>query len=237
MNKKQVLANIAAVANRLDERGRYSDANELTKIMGRIANSSFDEEFTPTRPWWQNEAGEPLYSPEAIRAEEMAGGERGHDPEEYDGSDIDYNGYDDDDGFHEFFKSTYQDWEPRQKDLDTVEQMYTENQKHDFLKQWGPEIEKRKLEYPESFDEARFIANTFRPNTFSGDMERILDQLDDGGLDPEDMYRALDVAKNAVLSGVDITEAVTSFLKSGSYGGPNYQEDFGYFGDERLMGE
>ena len=28
------------------------------------------------RPWWQNEAGEPMYSPEAIRAEERYAIER-----------------------------------------------------------------------------------------------------------------------------------------------------------------
>ena len=60
MNRKRVLADLAAVANMLDTQGSYKEANVVTEVMKRVAN----------RPWWQNEAGEPIASPEAIRAEE-----------------------------------------------------------------------------------------------------------------------------------------------------------------------
>ena len=60
--------------------------------MEQVTTSPFIGESYP-RSWWQNEAGEPMYSPEAIRAEEMADSE--YEPE-YDDF-CDYDGYYNDD--------------------------------------------------------------------------------------------------------------------------------------------
>jgi len=70
--KSSLLVNLLRCSNSLDSSGFYKEADELTKLA--------------QRPWWQNEAGEPLYSPEAIRAEENADSEPYYD---YDDRDFD----------------------------------------------------------------------------------------------------------------------------------------------------
>tara|TARA_R110000868_G_scaffold362421_1_gene624552 strand:+ start:202 stop:396 length:195 start_codon:yes stop_codon:yes gene_type:complete len=53
----------------------------------------FTGTFSQPHSWWQNEAGEPMFSPEAIRAEERADSE--YEPEYDDYGDFDYD-YDED---------------------------------------------------------------------------------------------------------------------------------------------
>jgi hypothetical protein len=42
MNKRQIIASLNNIANELDNNGLYSEANNLTKIMSKIAMEQFD---------------------------------------------------------------------------------------------------------------------------------------------------------------------------------------------------
>ncbi len=48
MNKRQILASINEIANELDKRGLYSEANSLTNVMKRIAEE--EDEFEKLEP-------------------------------------------------------------------------------------------------------------------------------------------------------------------------------------------
>lgn len=48
MNQKQVLINLAAIANVLDERKAYVYANQVTQVMKRVA------QFAPKKPIFPN---------------------------------------------------------------------------------------------------------------------------------------------------------------------------------------
>lgn len=74
MNKTNVMKSLVRIANKLDERGMTKEADAITDVATRVAQHS----------WWQNEAGEPLYSPEAIRAEERDWSEPDFDDDGYD---------------------------------------------------------------------------------------------------------------------------------------------------------
>jgi hypothetical protein len=65
--------NLIATANYLNKIGCKKSAKEVANIAKRIAQY----------PWWQNDAGEPMYSPEAIRTEERSDADYEPDPDNY----------------------------------------------------------------------------------------------------------------------------------------------------------
>lgn len=110
MNKREVLVKLAAIANKLDAKGAHSSASALTDVMRRVSQAN---------PWWQNESGEPMYSPEAIRAEESA-------DSRYDGDrhDDDYSYQDDGraEEQSERFQGVFDNWASSQEDLSVLQQ-------------------------------------------------------------------------------------------------------------------
>lgn len=108
MNKKEVLIRLAAIANKLDEKGAHNSASALTDVMRKVSQAN---------PWWQNKAGEPLYNPKAISAEESTSyGENRYD---------DDNDYQDDgraERQSERFQDVFENWASHQKDLPVLQQ-------------------------------------------------------------------------------------------------------------------
>jgi len=45
MNTKKLLDRLNRIANVLDDTGYYNEANELTKVMNKVAQNRFDEEY------------------------------------------------------------------------------------------------------------------------------------------------------------------------------------------------
>lgn len=223
MNKKKVLADLAAVANMLDTQGSYKEANVVTEVMKRVAN----------RPWWQNEAGEPMYSPEAIRAEENYTPE--YDPDAY----LSDRDRDFDDGLGEMlqdrFEGVYENWASHQKDLPVVEQKMHDDKWSAHQQSSAPEIEKRQKQYPDTFNPDQYLKNTWFAPEFKGDVAELIFSpqsvhKDTRFEDPDTLHNILDAAKAAVMNGTDILAAINSVPAEGQYGGYEGPEDFGWDG-------
>lgn len=222
MDKKDVLKSLAEIADEFDNQGAFKSANVITQVMKRVSQTA----------WWQNEAGEPMYSPEAIRAEENYVPE--HDPDMYD--DRDY-----DDGEAEARSEQFQDlydlWASGQPDMEVVQQAYKDKLWADARAQAAPEIEIRKQRNPEDFNEELYLRNKFclsdNPDLKDNLEQMILVQSPhrDWSGDPDTMHDVLDAVKKAILSGGDIKAAIESVPVSNSQGyayeGP---EDLGWDG-------
>lgn len=222
MNKKEVLVSLAAIANGLDAQGEHNSASALTDVMRRVSQST---------PWWQNEAGEPMYSPEAIRAEENF--QPDYDPY------VNLDGrYDSDDGTGEAqterFNEIYDYWASQQPDMELLQAQYADNLMKEAMAQASPEIEMRKQRFP-NFDGERYLTNKYW-SLMNPDLKSDLEQFvlanshhKNWSGDPDTIHDILDAAKAAILNGADragIQVVVNSVLggEPGYYKGP---EDFG----------
>lgn len=230
MNKKQILASLAAIANSLDAQGEHNSASALTDVMRRVSQST---------PWWQNDAGEPLYSPEAIRTEERASDDYRYEPDDYDRTDED----DFDDGTGEMladrFNDIYNNWASHQEDLPAVEQKMYEDAWNAHLQQSAPHIEKMQSKYkgdPDLFDADRYLVNTWHGHPEFKDVAELIfspKSVHRGTRfeDPDTLHNILDAAKAAVINGTDVLAAINSVPAEGQHGrqyeGP---EDFGWDG-------
>lgn len=254
MNQKQVLINLAAIANALDERKAYAYANAITQVMKRVAQQPMDDDYL-SRPWWQNEAGEPMYSPEAIRAEERASEDYRYEPDDFLNDD-----YDPEDGWaeeqSERFQGVFDNWAASQPDLDKAIQNFIHAEQSRYM--WGNgqqlELEAQKARQriiqqsgEDTFDEKKFY-DTRIPHAQGFDLrgwmeDQILANSNshhqttwDG--EPDTMHDILDAVKQAMIKNTNIMDAINSVPAVGS-GQQHYEgrEDFGWGGDERLFGE
>ena len=222
MNKKDVLKSLAEIADEFDNQGAFKSANVITQVMKRVSQTA----------WWQNEAGEPMYSPEAIHAEENYVPE--HDPDMYD--DRDY-----DDGEAEARSEQFQDlydlWASGQPDMEVVQQAYKDKLWADARAQAAPEIEIRKQRNPEDFNEELYLRNKFwlsdNPDLKDNLEQMILVQSPhrDWSGDPDTMHDVLDAVKQAILSGGDIKAAIESVPAANTQGyAYEGREDLGWDG-------
>lgn len=246
MNKKQILASLAAIANNLDAQGAHSSASALTDVMRRVSQST---------PWWQNEAGEPLYSPDAIRAEERASEDYRYEPDDFLNDD-----YDPEDGWaeeqSERFQGVFDNWVASQPDLDKVVQHFISGEQSQYMQANGEklalEAEKTRQRIiqqsgEDTFDEKRFY-DTRMPHAQGFDLrgwmeDQILANPNSHhqmtwGEDPDTMHNVLDAVKQAMINNTNIMDAINSVPAEGQ-SGHQYEgrEDFGWGGDERLFGE
>jgi hypothetical protein len=190
MHKKLVLANLAAVANRLDERGIHDGADALTQVMQRISQNA----------WWQNDAGEPMYSPEAIRSEERADSER-----EYDQDPGDYNSR------HDFEEEEPALKSPSPHLLQAIQQIMGTPPGTPYVKGyvWGPLTDEVAFENRE--DLMKVVDWLYQHQEFNNEWDGYREQ-------PPKITMPEDTADSEHQMQPE-------------------REDFGHFGDERLMGE
>lgn len=229
MNKKDVLKSLAEIADEFDNQGAFKSANVITQVMKRVSNT----------PWWQNEAGEPMYSPEAIRAEERAMSE----PPPDDGSDGWWDAHGDNGRFDgeeltAKFNDVYDYWASQQPDIEALEAQYADNLMKEAVAKASPEIERRKQLYPD-FDAERYLANQYW-SLMNPDLKSDLEQFilaysphQDWSGDPDTMHNILDAAKAAILGGADragIQAAVDSVPAGNKYSQYEGPEDLGWDG-------
>lgn len=226
MNQKQVLINLAAIANVLDEHKAYVYANSVTQVMKRVAQQ---------HPWWQNEAGEPMYSPEAIRAEEA------YVPEPDDILDNDRDDFDDGTGdmLAGRYEDIYNNWASYQEDLQAVDQKILDDKRNRHMQKGLEHLEKYKNHY--SFmgeDEWMKKLEREMPNyvDFKDDVSELIFSPESIHRetyfeDPDTLHNILDAAKAAVINGTDMLAAINSVPAEGQHGsqyeGP---EDLGWDG-------
>lgn len=232
MNKKTVLADLAAVANMLDEHGAHEDADVVTDVMERVSQT-----------WWQNDAGEPMYSPEAIRAEERADSEREYNPDDY--LHDERHSMEDDRAEEQGhnYEDVFDNWAASQQDLPMIEQKLKENEWAKHQQNHAGDIEQRKQKFPDTFNEEQYLKN----NWFEPDLKSTLEGYILGNSssvhrdtwfdDPDTMHNILDAAKSAIINGTDIMSAVNSIPANGQDTHYPEREDFGWGGDERWLGE
>lgn len=230
MDRKNVLINLAAIANKLDKHGAYREANVLTGVMKRVSQT----------PWWQNEAAEPMYSPDAIRAEESYM----PDPEDFADPDNDNRWMNADDGKAEArsdrFRDVYRAWLPYQSDLSVLQKKIDDDARNQHMQKGLSHLENYKNS-PNFMGEEEWMKKLERESPRNTDLREILESyiLDTPNSkhqstwfdDPDTMHNVLDAAKNAMLSGTDVMEAINSVPAEGQhrqqYEGP---EDLGWDG-------
>jgi|GEM_PF-4190311 len=225
MDKKDVLKSLAEIANEFDKQGAFKSANVVTDVMKRVSQTA----------WWQNEAGEPMYSPEAIRAEENYVPE--YDPDVY--NDRDDYGDVEAEARSEQFQDLYDLWASGQPDMKVVQQAYNDKLWADARADAAQHIEKMKNDpwKKHDFNEDQYLRNKYGVSD-NPDLKDDLEQLilvqsphRDWSGDPDTMHDVLDAVKQAILSGGDIKATIESVPAANTQGyayqGP---EDLGWDG-------
>lgn len=169
-HKSSYVLEFIKCASILDELGFYKEADQVIKL-------------AQNRSWWQNEAGEPMYSPEAIRAEES----HQHEPE-YDPDSFLSEGKDDDDGWEQsdLYNDIFDHWAKNQ-DQSTLE-MLNKKFNHPELGQLDPKAELEELILGDKRSRHHKKWDKYEPT----------------------ISYILEAVKNAILNDSDIMEAINS---------------------------
>lgn len=232
----QIVRQLIQIANALDNKQMFVEADVVTEVMEKVAQSPF------------NEAGEPIMTAEQWRREQ----DIDSDPRNHEFDPDDYRPSADDEFAErqsEAFEQVFNLWAEAQDDLDKVVQTWIGDQQGAWQQEHAPIIEQRKQQYPDTFDPESYIRNKMPYAAYNFDLKDEAEQWilanpasqhrDWDTDDPDTMHQVLDALKQAILNHESPMTAINSVPATGSSAGDhhNYREDFGWGGDERLFGE